>query len=160
MRFLLVLLALCFSIQYYREWSYGVCCRCKCEQKNLCCALSLWAVDHDGKYPESLEQIRGDYIKKLPTCPASGRAPLYMATPERFTMLCAGEHHAGLTRPNFPAYSSEDGPLGWIYPEGAQPRIPWTLWALFALLIPLSHRRLYPLLLSLLLLRGALSRGR
>lgn len=159
MRFLFVLLALCLSLNYFYQQSYRACSACKWNQKNYAVFLSVWAMDHRGTYPDSLDQLRGDYLKQLPTCPASGRPPDYRRGRNYFALACLGENHPGLLPASCPAYTSTRGPLGWNGPESARPRLSWVSWLPFALLIPLSHRRILPLLLSCLLLLPAQARS-
>lgn len=144
MRFLLVLLTLCFSLYFFYQRSYRACYTCKNNQVLYANLLVLWRDEHHGAYPESLAQLR-EYVTELPTCPATGSAPDYRRGENYFALACLGENHPGLLPANCPAYTATRGPLGWKGPPEAQPRVPWMLWAAFVVLFSLSHpKRFWP----------------
>lgn len=93
---------------------------CQGNLKNLATGLEMYASDHHGGYPHSLQEVANEsYLKKVPTCPAAGK-DTYSAKyeiahqPERFTLVCGGCHHhqAELDEPDYPRYLSEEGLIG------------------------------------------------
>jgi len=144
MRFLLAVFALCCSLHFYEQRAYRACYECKNKQVFYANLLVAWASDHKGAYPRSLEELRCDFVKELPTCPASGRPPAYRHGDGYFALSCAGENHPGLMPPHCPAYTATRGPLGWNSLAEPRPRLPWILLGPLGLLVLLSLRRLRP----------------
>lgn len=66
-----------------------------------------------GHFPVSLTQLRPDYIKHIPTCPAAQKTSYaYIVTKDkdRFTVFCKGNYHRNvLSGKDFPMYSSKYG---------------------------------------------------
>lgn len=94
---------------------------CKANCKNLATALEMWASDHGGHYPPSLDAlVYCNYLKTLPTCPAAG-SDTYSATygsrrkPDTFSFCCLGNNHARAytgfsgSSDNYPRYKAELG---------------------------------------------------
>lgn len=87
---------------------------CQMDLKNISTALEMWADDHNGSYPDKLQDIEApEYLHKLPSCPAKGVYKYrHVATPEGYYIECSQNAHANIgISGNFPAYSSEDGLL-------------------------------------------------
>lgn len=88
---------------------------CATNLKHLGMALEMWAVDHDGKYPERLADVTPEYLLQMPTCP-SARTDTYshgystLPAPRFYQFYCEGLHHgqAGLGE-NRPFYDGEKG---------------------------------------------------
>ena len=84
---------------------------CVANLKSIATGLEMYASDHQGNYPKSLQQLTPTYLKSLPTCPAAGRetysAAWRLAGSEGFYFCCSGNHHgsAGLkvNQPTFDA---------------------------------------------------------
>lgn len=90
-------------------------------------ALKMYASDHGGAYPFDCRNLtHGNYLKLIPTCPASGTdtySGSYRSTVARrdsggkvlwgedtFFFYCKGNNHAKHgTPPNHPAYYSQSG---------------------------------------------------
>jgi hypothetical protein len=92
----------------------GMLTACKSNLKNTGVALEMWAVDHEGLYPESLSVLAPNYLKVLLQCPASG-TDTYSATYKRmeepvfYRMHCSGDHSPTGTEPGYPIYDGEQG---------------------------------------------------
>jgi len=80
---------------------------CESNIKNLATALEMYATDHTGTYPESLDDLTknsvdyrgepvGAYMKTIPVCPASGLPSSYgyksASVPDNFTIWCKCDH--------------------------------------------------------------------
>ncbi len=53
------------------------CSACKSKLKNIGTALEMYATDHGGQYPDSLELLTPVYLTQLPTClPAALQQPV------------------------------------------------------------------------------------
>ena len=99
------------------------CCRlysplsgCRANLTNLVTALELYAADHRGGYPESLQSLVPRYVRAIPDCPGArkdtySRGFQLSQQSLTYTLMCRGCHHhrSGLHHPNFPQYSSEQG---------------------------------------------------
>lgn len=47
---------------------------CRTTLKNVGTALEMYSTDASGRYPPRLEALVPNYLKAMPTCPASGKA--------------------------------------------------------------------------------------
>jgi hypothetical protein len=100
----------------------GTLTACKSNCMNVATALEMWASDHGGRYPPSVDLLTPGYLRTLPTCPAAGR-DTYSASyersvqPDAFSFYCAGDNHrkaySGFSAPsrNFPKYNAMEGLL-------------------------------------------------
>ncbi len=95
---------------------------CKSNCKNIATALEMYSSDNGGQYPASLDElIPGNYLAKIPTCPAAGSVTYKdyqrTQTPDSFSFTCVGNNHAkayngfSTSSNNFPQYSAESGLL-------------------------------------------------
>lgn len=95
---------------------------CKSNLRNLATALEMYAEEHKGHHPASLEALlSGNYLKYIPTCPAAGELTytdyklVRTSAGEEFQLSCVGDHHRDAYRAfpdpsvNFPHYSSRLG---------------------------------------------------
>jgi len=88
---------------------------CKSNLKNLATALEMYATDHQGHYPDSLQTlVNQKYLKTIPSCPEA-RCDTYSCSyqrlqgPDQFVLCCTGAYHRKVLQPNHPAYSAEQG---------------------------------------------------
>lgn len=92
---------------------------CVSNVKNIATALEMYAMDHDGHYPTSLDGIASgsqQYLRAIPQCPAAKRdtySVSYKSSSEpvnSYTVYCSGHNHevSGLVE-NYPQYTSEGG---------------------------------------------------
>lgn len=96
--------------------SQGTLTACKSNLKNIATALEMYATDHTGRYPSSLNQLTPNYLRAIPQCP-SARRDTYsenyqrLKNPDAFGLCCAGQNHqVHRSLPaNFPAYDSYQG---------------------------------------------------
>jgi hypothetical protein len=93
---------------------------CKSNLKNIGTALEMWATDHEGRYPESLQQLTPEYLRAIPECPAAGMdtySDSYTmskgedAQGDSFELYCKGHNHAERLEEDFPRYNSLQGIL-------------------------------------------------
>ena len=123
-----VLLPTVMGPMLLRDRGQSVLARCKDNLKNLGTALEMYATDHGGRYPTSLQRVLPAYLKVLPTCPTVGqsydcgfqshhhdsprvgRDSRHDKAVDRFTIVCAGSQHGGVGQgDNFPQYTSGQG---------------------------------------------------
>lgn len=106
---------------FSRAKAQGQLTDCKVNLKKIATALEIWSVDHEGKYPESLTPLVGEYLTRIPDCPAAAQ-DTYSATYRRFTdvesevesyeVYCQGHHHAKVgVEIDYPRYSGVSGLL-------------------------------------------------
>lgn len=81
----------------------------------------MYSKDHEGHYPDTLEEVVPKYLDKIRECPGAEEVTYtYQTGPnaptnekgwEDFYFLeCHGEHHTNLSLPaNYPQYSAEFG---------------------------------------------------
>lgn len=86
---------------------------CELNLRNLGTMVEMWAVDHNGRYPAALSEMKPKYFSAVPTCPAAGgdsysRGYSVFINPNAFVIFCAGHHHPQL-QANFPRYDSKNG---------------------------------------------------
>ena len=88
---------------------------CKANERSLGIALEMYAMDHDGHFPDSLSKLVPEYIKAIPTCAAAGKdtySDSYRVSKnfQAYTFYCKGHYHkdAGIPE-NYPAYDSRNG---------------------------------------------------
>lgn len=119
--FILAVLAMILTPNFLKARARGQLTACKSNCKNLATALEMWASDHKGRYPASLEMlIDKNYLKTIPTCPGAGE-DTYSRTyecsikPDNFSFCCAGDNHrkaySGFpaSSKDFPKYSAVEG---------------------------------------------------
>ncbi|MBT9583846.1 hypothetical protein IV102_10910 [bacterium] len=94
---------------------------CKSNCKNIATALEMYASDNKGRYPRHLTRlIRGNYLRKIPTCPTAGRDTYSQSyrisvNPDSFSYYCTGNNHAKAysgfraDSTNYPKYDAEQG---------------------------------------------------
>ncbi len=92
---------------------------CKSNLKNIGTALEMYAADHKGHYPPSLDKLEGNYLKFMPSCPSAEKVTYTYevhSDPEVFTVFCSGKYHEALLIPeNYPRFSSIFGLM--IHPQ-------------------------------------------
>ncbi|MCW5872921.1 MAG: hypothetical protein KIS61_37085, partial [Candidatus Eremiobacteraeota bacterium] len=71
---------------------------CTQNLKGIATGLEMYASDHSGRYPASLQELVPKYLQSIPACPAARRdtysASWRVAGGEGFYMCCAGNNHA------------------------------------------------------------------
>lgn len=114
-------LAMILTPNFLKAKNRGQLTACKSNCKNLATALEMWASDHNGRYPASMEMLTSkNYLKTIPTCPAAGLdtySPTYECSikPENFSFCCSGDNHRGsysgfkASSKDFPKYSAVEG---------------------------------------------------
>ena len=90
--------------------------QCQSNCKNLGTALELYAKDHKGHFPSTLEMLIPDYLRIIPSCAASGTNTGYIKSYQcsskldAYTFYCTGHNHkwVGVGK-NIPQYNSREG---------------------------------------------------
>ncbi len=91
---------------------------CESNLKNMATAVELYAVDHQGHYPERLPDLLPRYLRLMPQCPAAQKESyVYQVTardlsgqPRQYELYCQGEWHKTLhVLRDYPRYDSEKG---------------------------------------------------
>lgn len=98
---------------------------CQENLKEIATALEMHSTDHGGRFPGGpgdyrpgpgdLRRLLGQYLKRIPTCPAAGRDTYsdgytQTADPDAYEICCKGQSHPGLPA-DFPRYNSTVGPV-------------------------------------------------
>ncbi len=95
-----------------RSRSSGPFVACKTNLKSIATACEMWSTDYSGKYPERLDQLTPDYLRAMPTCPASHLEYTYEALQEEgydsYRIVCTGHAHPE-TEADHPQYSGMVG---------------------------------------------------
>lgn len=93
---------------------------CQNNCKKIATALDKFAENNDGKYPETLEQLKGKYIESIPTCPQAEKDPYsetYRVAPDfqSYTFYCRGLNHqvTNGSAADLPLYCSDYGLISW-----------------------------------------------
>ena len=104
---------------FVRVRAQGHLIACKSNLKNIATCCELYAIDHDGRYPQSLsvltEVSMGGYLKQIPTCPEVGSDTysgnyVSQANPDMYTIFCAGLNHTAVgLEENMPLFDSVHG---------------------------------------------------
>ena len=58
---------------FLRSRAPGQLTACKSNLKNIGTALEMYSTDFAGKYPRNIDQLRPNYLKTIPECPAADR---------------------------------------------------------------------------------------
>ncbi len=75
-------------------------------------ALDAWSSDHDGAYPQHLQDLVPKYIADLPRCPVDNGAYAagYQPHGDDYVLTCPGDRHAGCNVPDgYPRIDTENG---------------------------------------------------
>jgi len=96
---------------YLRAREDGMMTECKSNLKKCGKALELYSIKHAGSFPEKLEHLSPEYMKSLPTCPASKRIYGYMheSTLKSYTVFCRGNNHVPINADDYPRYDNVEG---------------------------------------------------
>jgi hypothetical protein len=85
----------------------------------------MWAVDHEGVYPESLKPLVPKYLKTIPECPVAA-ADTYSTSYQRsrsklsYGVCCVGDGHARFGyQSNQPSYNGLTGLIDGLVSSGA-----------------------------------------
>ena len=103
-----------FSGGFTRARGQGQHTACKSNLKNIGTACEMWSVDHQGRYPETMAELKPDYLRMIPTCPAAGKdtySDTYKSktNPDYYEFHCGGDHHgSGEAYPNYNAIQGLD----------------------------------------------------
>lgn len=90
---------------------------CKSNLRNIATAAEMYASDHNGRYPETMDALSPNYLYPKLKCPATGSDTYSVAyrstsSPAYYRVNCQGHHHKDEGyKPNFPAYDSVKGSL-------------------------------------------------
>ena len=110
---IIAILASILVPNFMRARASGQLTACKANLKNQGTALEMYSIDSHGRYPTTLGGLSSDYLRKLPTCPATDLEYGYegQSVPDVYTVFCSGSnaHSAvGLTT-GYPQYNSVQG---------------------------------------------------
>jgi len=99
---------------FVKARAMGQATACKSNLKNIGTALEMYSTDNLGKYPQSLDNLKRNYLTSIPTCPAAKSdtySGSYVAVfPDRYTVVCSGLNHGGAGLPaNYPQYTTLHG---------------------------------------------------
>lgn len=95
----------------------GLLTECRSNLHNIPAALSMYAGDWNGQFPQTLKQLQPTYMKLVPNCPASDQPYTYVVDSKSFlqngppephyTLSCTGVSHAAAgVSANSPSYDS------------------------------------------------------
>ncbi|MFH0802541.1 MAG: MG2 domain-containing protein [bacterium] len=111
----IALLGIAIISPNFRRGCGGVLTACESNLKNMGTALEMYSTDNRGLYPESLNKLVPDYLKKIPECPKAG-SDTYSSSyecsrqPDDFTIFCSGDFHMEMgIVPNYPMYTASKG---------------------------------------------------
>ncbi|MCD4785684.1 MAG: hypothetical protein K8T10_17825 [Candidatus Eremiobacteraeota bacterium] len=103
------------SQNYQRRKAAGNFTFCLSNCKNIGQTLKKYSGENNGKYPRRLTDLTPDYLRNIPSCPASGSnrgfIKSYMVSGDlkSFTFYCKGRHHKNVgVDSNYPQYNSRD----------------------------------------------------
>lgn len=72
---------------------------CVSDMKNIGLGAEMYARDHQGKYPSSLEEmLAGRYLQSMPVC-RSGGSYNYRSEGRHYQIFCQGHHHKEASLP-------------------------------------------------------------
>ncbi len=99
---------------FTRHGCQGQLTACKSNLKNIGTALEMYSTNYAGRYPRRASQLTPNYLKTIPTCPATGDVTYHIRTasePDLYTVVCEGHHHLGqgIQAFNYPQYTSVTG---------------------------------------------------
>lgn len=104
---------------------------CKSNLENIGTALEIFSVDHQGRYPSSLQQlVENRLLREIPSCPSAGSdtySGSYQVSEDlkSYLFCCKGHFHSPERcphhphPPDYPRYDSKDGLID--YPPGRAP---------------------------------------
>lgn len=90
---------------------------CEKNLKNLGKALQAFSLDNEGKYPDTIEELKENYIESIPLCPACGKPYIYEKVDnELHFILKCGEENAHIetgevSSGHYPVYTVSYGLL-------------------------------------------------
>ncbi|GEM_PF-3133869 len=82
---------------------------CKSNLKVIGTAMEMYSSGNQGRYPHTIGALTPDYLKTLPTGPASKRITYqYTRTevPDCYTAWCQGTYHTAVCNANMPEYNA------------------------------------------------------
>jgi hypothetical protein len=99
---------------FLRSRASGCAPACPSNCKNIGTALGMYASDNKWHYPSKLSELTPCYMQRLPTCKntcVDSYESTYTvnAKLDAYTFWCDCNRHKGLTKGNYPQYSSEKG---------------------------------------------------
>lgn len=85
--------------------------RCRQNENTIGTALQSYALDHQGQYPGTLDELVPGYLQRIPACPAAGTDTYsgdYVSNGSRaYTLYCDGAHHTGAgLSPDYPQFGT------------------------------------------------------
>lgn len=91
---------------------------CTTNLATIVAASNMYARDHGGKYPKTLDELVGKYMLDLPVCPAAGSNTYgdlqYTKNPPGMSVSCSGGHHRKL-------FKGSGNPEHWPAMDSAPP---------------------------------------
>ncbi|MDQ7827235.1 MAG: hypothetical protein RDV48_30860 [Candidatus Eremiobacteraeota bacterium] len=71
---------------------------CSSNLHSIALSLEKFAEAHEGRYPSSLEELKPDKIREIPTCPSArkdtySKGYLTSADSMTYTIYCSGDYH-------------------------------------------------------------------
>ena len=110
---IIAILAAILVPNFMRARASGQLTACKANLKNQGTALEMYATDNNGRYPTAIGDLSSDYLRKLPTCPATDKEYGYSGdvTPDAYTVYCSDTdaHKAVNVETGYPQYDSVQG---------------------------------------------------
>jgi hypothetical protein len=88
---------------------------CMSHCRSIAKAINKYAEDHNGEYPDKLDQLIPKYLKQIPTCPTVNK-DTYSNSYEYikfkgnkwFIFYCEGDNHSAMNlAPNYPRYTAD-----------------------------------------------------
>lgn len=116
---LLLLAAIVYGItNFIRSRAEDQLASCTSNLAVIVAASNMYARDHGGQYPRSLEELVGKYMLEMPVCPCAGRNSYtdlkYTKNPSGVSVSCSGGYHRKL-------FKGSGDPQHWPIMESTPP---------------------------------------
>ncbi len=116
---LLLLAAISYGItSFLRSRAEGQLAECTSNLAIIVAASNMYARDHGGQYPKSLDELVGKYMLDTPTCPCAGSNTYgdlkYSKNPPGMSVSCSGGYHRKL-------FKGEGSPEHWPFMDSTPP---------------------------------------
>jgi len=88
---------------------------CQANLKNVSTALQLYSNDNNDLFPDGLEKLTPDYVKRVPECPSTQKDTYSNGYDiendfTAYTVYCSGNNHSAIgLGPNEPYYNLAEG---------------------------------------------------
>jgi len=112
---MVILMSMFVGLSYMRSRARAQYMSCTENLRSIATGLAMYATEHGGRYPESIDSLTPNYIHAIPTCPAAGadtysETYTYSTNPDDFTINCNGSYHGIVgIQTGFPQYTSSFG---------------------------------------------------